>query len=611
MLNLFPCDLPKKSLQLQGTVPNHKTSLKSLSTGFDPSCFFGVCIMSLQWRHQPHTRKGLSARRSVKRLWGSALTAGLVLAMQSGATAAEKLVMKLGPFQQTVHVADVEYYARTGRVPSHLFLLQPFLNDNIRNGLNARLNVSPSYGQQFASAILSSPSGKQLLELALPAMPGITSDLVHSGISLAIKQFDGLNAIEVIKSVPIETITIDLSQALSIISKINWNYWRTQSITTMLQDSLKVEAAPVNLDFDPIAPGPYAVNKTAMTKRDQKRGREIAVDLYTPDAPPADKPLVLLAPGYEANKRFLAYLAEHLASHGFTAVALQHPSVAMADGTISLDNLIPETEFVDRPRDISFLLDELAKLNQESRWQNQFNTERTTVIGHSLGGYTALTLAGAAIQLDQLREFCNNRDNLLERVPADWLHCNATRLPNQKTARLRDQRVVQVMALNPAIGRIFGDNGMRYVKTPALVFSSSEDVLAPAISQQFQPFTQLPDKPKYLFTAIGTTHLSVSDPTNTSGAIVENTLVTEKRGPEMAQLHQALRGVTLAFSQQLTPEAEKYAPVLTAAYIQPLSSEQIVLRFNRQLPEDLARLFDPTTALETAQFWINRIRRNS
>lgn len=564
--------------------------------------------MVLQWRHQSHTRSAFRTQRYFERLWGSALTAGLVLAMQSGATAAEKLVMKLGPFQQTVHVADVEYYARTGRVPSHLFLLQPFLNDNIRNALNARLNVSPSYGQQFASAILSSPSGRQLLELALPAMPGITTDLVHSGISLAIKQFDGLNAIEVIKSVPIETINIDLSQALSIISKINWNYWRTQSITSTLQERLKVETTPVKLDFDPAAAGPYEVNKTAMTKRDAKRGREIAFDIYTPETPSADKPLVMLAPGYEANKRFLAYLAEHLASHGFTAVALQHPSVATADGTISLDNLIPATEFVDRPRDISFLLDELAKLNQDSRWQNQFNTEQTTVIGHSLGGYTALTLAGAAIQLDQLREFCNNRDNLLERVPADWLHCNASRLPNQQTARLRDRRIVQVMALNPAIGRILGDNGIRYVKTPALVFSSSEDVLAPALSQQLQPFTQLPDKPKYLFTAIGTTHLSVSDPTDSSGVIVENTLVQEKRGPEMAQLHQALRGVTLAFLQQLTPEAEKYAPVLTAAYIQPLSSDKIVLRFNRQLPKNLTRLFDPTAPLETAQFLIHRMQ---
>lgn len=563
--------------------------------------------MTLRWINQSQWQSAFRAKRSRQQLLGAALALGLAIGIQPHATAAEKLVLKWGPFQQTVHVADIDRYAQTGEVPNSLLLLKPFLNDTIRKSLNMRLKVEPSLAQQFATDILTSPSGQALLTTLGPAFPGLSPELIQTGVSLAIRQFHGLDTISVLKAIPQDTIAVDLSKAIDIVAKLNWNYWRTQAMTTVLQDSLKVEAAAVKLDFDPAAVGSYKVNKTSMVRRHSRRQREITFDIYSPQVTAIEQlttieqPLVMIAPGYEADKRFLAYLAEHLASHGFTVVALQHPSVAKSQGKISLDRLIPATEFVDRPRDVSFLLDELAKLNQDSQWQGQFNTKQTVVIGHSLGGYTALALAGGEIQLDQLREFCQ-KSNVLERVPADWLQCNAIHLPNQRTAKLRDPRVVQVMALNPAIGKIFGSTGLSKVATPTLILSSSEDALAPALSQQLQPFAQLSDKhDKYLFTAIGATHLSISDPDNFSGPLAEGTLVKEKRGPEMARIRQTMRSVTLAFISQLTPEAARFKPVLTPAYIQSQSSPPVVFRFNRQLPTNLTNLFQLTAMLQAPQ----------
>ncbi|MBE9032282.1 alpha/beta hydrolase [filamentous cyanobacterium LEGE 11480] len=546
-----------------------------------------------------HSR-AFRTQRTLRQLIGTGFTIGLVLAAQTSASAAEKLVLKFGPFSQTVNVADIDRYAQTGEVPNNLRLFKPFLSNSIRRGLTARLNVEPSLAQQFAVDMLKSPSGKKLLDTIQPALPGLTPDLIQAGVGLAINQFNGLDAMGVLKAIPKDTITVDVSKAIGIASKVNWSYWRTQAMSTVLQDSLKVDAVDVKVDFDPAAAGQYEVRQTAMSRRDAKRKREIDFDIYRPNTDATDKPLVMIAPGYEADKKFLSYLAQHLASHGFTVVALQHPSVATSQGNITLDKLIPAAEFLDRPRDVSFLLDELAQLNQTNGWEDSFNTEKVAIIGHSLGGYTALTLAGASLRLDQLRNFCEN-SNVLERVPADWLQCNATKLPNKRTARLRDNRIVQVMALNPAIGKIFGSTGLANVKTPSLVFSSSEDSLAPALSQQFQPFTQLPDKPKYLFTAIGPTHLSVSDPENFSGAIAEGTLVKEKRGPEMAVLRQAMRGVSLAFVSQLTTEAKRFEPVLTPGYVQSQSSNSVILRFNQELPQSVTQLFQVTAKLQ-AQF---------
>jgi predicted dienelactone hydrolase len=248
--------------------------------------------------------------------------------------------------------------------------------------------------------------------------------------------------------------------------------------------------------------------------------------------------------------------------------------------------LIAAKEFVDRPKDISFLLDELTKLNQSGSLQGKLNTQQVTVIGHSLGGYDALALAGAELRLDELREFCRT-SGVLQRVPADWLQCAASQLPDRQL-NLRDQRVKQVIALNPAIGQVFGKSGLQQVSTPTLILTSTDDTLAPAFSQQLQPFLQLPT-PKYLLTSIGTTHLSVSDPAHFGGARAQGTLVKERQGQEVEPLRRLLQGVSLSFIEQLTPNAKTYQPFLSSAYAQSLSTPSLPLRLNTDLPANLTR----------------------
>jgi predicted dienelactone hydrolase len=548
-----------------------------------------------------------SQRNSIGPCLAGCLSLSVIFAA-APARAAEQLVLKFGPFEQTVKVADLDRYAQTGKVSKDLTLFKPFLTDNIRKSLTARLNVDPKLAEQFAGDMLKSPSGKKLLETVQPALPGLTPELIQGGISLAIKQFNGLDTMGVLKAIPQDTITVDVSQAIGIASKVNWGYWRTQAMSTVLQDQLKVEAPDVKLDFDPAAPGKYPVQVTELSRQDSKRKRDIPFDIYRPETNVTGNvsgaPLVVLAPGYEADRRFLKYLGQHLASHGITVVALQHPSVASTQGKITLDKLMPAEEFLDRPKDVSFLLDELTQLNQTPDWKDAFNTRQVSVIGHSLGGYTALALGGGELRLNELRQFCTD-SNVLERVPADWLQCNATRLPNKRTVRLRDDRVVQVTALNPAIGQIFGKQGLSKVSVPTLIFSSSEDALAPSLSQQFQPFTQLPEKSRYLMTAIGPTHLSVSDPANLTGTIAATTLVQEKRGPEMEPLRQAMRSVSLAFVNQLTGNADRYAPILTPGYIQARSQPQITLRFNQTLPVSVTQLFQITANLQSQSLFAN------
>ncbi len=307
-------------------------------------------------------------------------------------------------------------------------------------------------------------------------------------------------------------------------------------------------------------------------------------------------PLVVISHGFNSNRKHLAYLARHLASYGITVAALEHlgtsaaglhAQVATASSLLSEgSSFSPAKTFVDRPKDVSFLLDELAKLNrQPGALQGKFNTAQVSVIGHSLGGYTALALAGGRLDLDGLRAACQTQ-NPLGLAPADWFQCYAAVLPGHQL-NLRDKRVAQIMAISPLVENLFGDKGLVQVATPTLIVSGTNDGIAPALSNQLRPFTQLPS-PKYLLTAIGATHLSiVSHTASTSSELTSRQGRQEKASDPLQQL---LQGVSLAFIQQLTPQAEAYEPVLTPTYAQSLSTASLPLRLNTVLPASVAHL---------------------
>ncbi len=274
-----------------------------------------------------------------------------------------------------------------------------------------------------------------------------------------------------------------------------------------------------------------------------------------------------------------------MASHGLTVAALEHPDrTAKNISNLSTPNkLLPATEFINRPKDISFVLDELGKLNQQpGLLQGKLTTETVSVIGHSLGGYTALALAGGELNLQQLRQACKEA-NPLAQAPADWLQCGAANLIDSKV-QLQDQRVKSAIALNPVVGQLFGENGLKKVSIPVLVLASTEDAITPILNHQLRPFAQLGAQ-KYLVTAIGGTHLSVGNP---SGQAITNTsTIKELRGVEAQPLRQLISGVSLAFIEQLTPSAKIYQPFLTPAYAQSLSTPNLPLRLSTELPKSV------------------------
>ncbi|MEA5581823.1 alpha/beta fold hydrolase [Nodularia harveyana UHCC-0300] len=504
------------------------------------------------------------------------------------AIAAETITIRLGPFQQSVAIADLEKFSRTGQLPENLEIYSFVLTPQVGKLLNQKLQIEPSFADKFLEQLVRSPQGKQLVSSLESAIPGSTIAGIQAGLYLALRQVNGLSPISFLRAYPPQNITVDATQALQIALAFNANNLQNQAFGLVLAEELLVKNnTSFQPSFDPAARGKNPVQQQTLTLQDRKRGRTIPVDIYFSQTS-TPGPLVVISHGFGANRRFFSYLANHLASHGITVAAIEHPgsnstAINNASRERNLAELLPASEFIDRPKDVSFLLNELEKLNTSSgKLSGKFNTEKVTVIGHSLGGYTALALVGGEVDLKELQQFCKTSLSFSE-SPGDLFQCVAASLKDSKPD-LQDPRVQSAIALNPLVGKLFGKNGISKITKPVLILAGTEDALTPALTHQFRPFQQLRGS-KYLLTAIGGTHLSITDPTYPLSATAN--IVREKRGAETNSLRQLIRGVTLAFIKQDTPQAQIYQQFLTPAYAQSLSTAEIPLRFNSDLPRNI------------------------
>jgi predicted dienelactone hydrolase len=114
--------------------------------------------------------------------------------------------------------------------------------------------------------------------------------------------------------------------------------------------------------------------------------------LARPDAPPlASTPLPLLIVSHgllNVGESFHA-MAEHLASHGYGVLVLQHNDEAAADPLKAAIGL--------RPFDQASALQHLRKLNSDGPWAGKLNVEKVALLGYSIGGLGAMLSAGARL----------------------------------------------------------------------------------------------------------------------------------------------------------------------------------------------------------------------
>jgi predicted dienelactone hydrolase len=511
--------------------------------------------------------------------------------VNTSAQAADTVVIRYGPLEESVSLEELKKSTETGKLPASLGTYTKRMTEEQRRflveGLKIRIPINVItldrlINTQIGTTILSDVSTaiSRRDQAGLQAMKG--------GLVLGANSPQGLSILSFIDAYPSQRLVINLPQAITVARSLNGAFIRTQRFMFGLSPQVNPKDIKV-ASLDPTQGGSAQVRTLKLSFNDQKRQRQIPLDVYFSSAASTNKPVIVFSHGFGSVRTDLRYLAEHLASHGYVVAALEHPGSNETSSKVvskGKNRLVAPQEFLDRPRDISFILDELAQLNQTANnpLQGKLATNNVMVVGYSFGGGTALALAGGELQIENLKQSCQRK--LGKTNLSESLQCAGQALP-EKTYQLRDARIKQAIALNPTTSLMFGETGLTKVQIPTLILSSSADKITPALTEQVMGFAKIPS-PKWLVGVVGGSHLSVIDPKITPYQQGKPPILNkEVTGKQAQDVRKFLKGVTLAMAAQLTPEASQYAPFLTSDYAQISSTRLFPLRIVRELSPEM------------------------
>ncbi|MGK7947664.1 MAG: alpha/beta hydrolase [Xenococcaceae cyanobacterium] len=531
----------------------------------------------------------LTTKKYKNRLGLILLNLGLCLGYDSllshKAVSAEEILLNYGPLEFSLSVESLEIYAKegkiTGKLKDYARLLTPEQLDQLQKALVTSAEVTPLAVAQF----LYSTQGEKILEQVgqivqtKARQPGFYA--IRSALILSAAEEEGLTPLNILQNFPTYGIRLNSDRGFKIIENLSNIIQRTASaIATVEATALREREAQTLPNTVPVpnflSPGSVTFRTQTLTLRDRDRNRVFPVELYLPQRQNSMSrlPLVVISHGLGSDRNTFAYLAEHLASHGFAVAVPEHPGSnyrqinALFNGLAH--DVTPPEELIDRPKDIKFLLDYLA-----AEYGDGLDVNHVGIIGQSFGGYTALAVAGAELNFTQLERDCPNLDDSLN--VSLLLQCISLNLP-EKNYKLEDRRITAAIAINPLTSSIFGEAGMGEIEIPTMIISGSADPVTPALPEQIQPFTWLTTSEKYLALLRGGTHFSTLNESSGSIPVPEQAI-----GPDPKVARDYVKQLSLIFFATYVDRQSEYKPYLSADYADRISKSLLPLNLVNSL----------------------------
>ncbi|MGC1217204.1 MAG: alpha/beta hydrolase [Phormidesmis sp.] len=480
----------------------------------------------------------------------------------------ERIQFFFGPFEPTVYVEDLSTFAETGEVSERFRRVENRLNDdqkeNLRSLLNARIDTSAVAISQFTY----SPVGEQLLQKAgqvirsennLNGMKAIRAGLIFA----AADSEEGLTLINILRQIPLDTIQVDRVLAQQILSENQRFFQQRDQVVANLKQVAEQQSVGLSEIFPEAAPqdlGSYSWEVESIPF--QNPGREVTsiADAYYPNLEnptPGSTPVVLISHGLASDRKTLAYLAEHLASHGYAVFSLEHAETSAAKFVRflrGLDEAPDPHELLLRPRDITAILDTLTAQQATDGNLSHLNLDSVGLLGQSFGGYTVLAAGGATINRSQLAQTCQS--TLADRPTLNLsllIQCRILELPADEPLAVADSRVAAVIALNPFTSSIFGQGGLEQLQVPVMLAAGTNDFIAPALPEQIEPFEWLTSEHKDLVIIENGTHFSLLGGADRSVLPIPDSFI----GPDPVQARPQIQALGLAFfNRHLQNETE-------------------------------------------------------
>ncbi|NHC33730.1 alpha/beta hydrolase [Scytonema millei VB511283] len=552
----------------------------------------------------------------------------------NSAIAAKKIYISYGAIERSISVNSLESYAKKGIVDDELATYAAYVSPQrllqLQRVLLKRIDLSPVAVSQF----LYTPTGTTLLKRLGEVVQTESRQsgfyALRSALVLAAADPKGLTLLNILHKFP-TNVRVNMGRMLQMAEALETLISQSRRAIALISENSTAAAAQVQgINFSQLpdlrSPGRFSWSKQTLKLSDRRRDRAFVADLYLPreqgtgsreqggqggqedkgattnyQLPITDRqkfPVIVISHGLGSDRTSFIYLAEQLASYGFAVAVPEHPG-SNAEQLRSLfsgqaADVAEPSEFVNRPLDVKYLLDELERLNAANpSWQ--LNVQRAAIIGQSFGGYTALALAGAGLNFSQLRRDCNNPKDV-------WnlsllLQCRALALPLTQD-NLKDWRIKAAIAINPFTSSIFGELGLRKIQIPVAIVSSSADTIAPALPEQIIPFAWLTTARKYLisidrashFSTIGESAAEDADPIPLPAQVI---------GPNPAIARRYVSILSVAFMETYLDRNPQYRPYLSSSYIQTVSQAPLDVSLVSSLP--LTQLANSICAVVTAQ----------
>jgi predicted dienelactone hydrolase len=204
-------------------------------------------------------------------------------------------------------------------------------------------------------------------------------------------------------------------------------------------------------------------------------------------------PLVVLSHGYTGYRTIMYYLAEHLASHGYVVVGIDHTDSTTGDVDFVKSGFSGfSSTLINRARDQQFVLDYFSQ--HDSALTKITDTEHAAIIGYSMGGFGAVNTIGScyAFTPEGLQRLGFPEESAKQLVPV-FNSCHAGRAEV-------DSRWKAMIAYAPWGGEsaVHDVKSMGQITVPSLYVSGDQDDISGYEKGVKKLFEQTGSKDKYL-----------------------------------------------------------------------------------------------------------------
>lgn len=218
------------------------------------------------------------------------------------------------------------------------------------------------------------------------------------------------------------------------------------------------------------------------------RSGYLAVDRGRP-ALSKSVPLIVLTHGTGGSAQSMAWLAMPLARRGALVVAADHPASSGGD---------PERQSMmavwTQPNDVHHLIDTLLA----SEWGVHIDRQKIVSVGFSLGGATAMMLAGSRLDFERFPTFCETHEDGACRAFAKHFSQVDARFYERANADHKEPRLSAAVAIAPGFTEAFTAASLHAQETPLLLITGSRDQQLPPATHVAPMRDLLPKQSRYL-----------------------------------------------------------------------------------------------------------------